>query len=266
MREKIRGAVCSCLSVRASPADGPARMALDRGGLFGKKGAMSSAAASRAEKAPPRLVGRPRRLTLDRLLDAAIEGGLQDLNMKELATRLDVGIATLYRYVENRDALIRLAAGRQAYRHVPPDTGQPWEEIVHEYAAALFSSTGQNPHLVTGFIDGRWGIAVELEFVDGFLGAMCARGFGEADAMSLYRQMTQVVLGAAVAAAHFGALASRGTSQARELAKVLDAWELDEVPHLRATVDDYADEEAACDWRPALDAILAAMVGKRAAA
>ena len=205
---------------------------------------------------PARAVGRPRRLTLDRLLDTAIELGLADLNMKDLAARLDVGIATLYRYVENRDALIRLAAGRQAIRSAPADVGQPWQDIVRDYAASLFSSVGQEPALLIGFLEARWGTAVELEFVDGFLAALGARGFAAKEAMWLYRSMAKIVLGAAVAANHFAALAARGTSQARELATALHAWDADELTHLRAASDDYADEAAAADWRALLDVVL----------
>lgn len=174
-----------------------------------------------------RAVGRPRRLTLDRLLDTAIELGLADLNMKDLAASLDVGIATLYRYVKNRDELIRLAAGRRAIRAMPADVGQPWQDIVRDYAASLFSSVGQDPGLLIGFLEARWGTAVELEFVDGFLGALRARGFAAGEALWLYRSMAKIVLGAAVAAGHFAALAARGTDQARELATALDTWDSD---------------------------------------
>jgi AcrR family transcriptional regulator len=212
---------------------------------------------------PSRGVGRPRRLTLEQLLDSAIEMGLADLNMKELAARLGVGIATLYRYVENREALIRLAAGRQATRSAPIDIGQPWEEIVREFAASLFSAVGHQPPLVVGFLEARWGIAVELEFVDAFLGALAARGFSAEEAMQLYRAMTKIVLGAAVAAGHFAALAGRGTSQARDLAGALAAWEPDELPHLRAAAADYADEAAAITWRDPLDAVLRDAAARR---
>jgi AcrR family transcriptional regulator len=190
------------------------------------------------------------------LLDAALDVGLAELSMKELAGRLGVGIATLYRYVDNRDALIRLAAGRRARRAAPVDTGQPWQEITCQYADSLFSSVGRDPALVVEFLEARWGIAVELEFVDTFLGALKRRGFHSEDALRLYRAMTKIVLGAAVAAGHFGALAGRGTSQARELASALAAWDADELPHLRAAADDYADEAAADDWREPLAAVL----------
>ncbi len=50
--------------------------------------------------------------------------GLADLNMKDLAARLGVGIATLYRYVANRDELIGRRPVAQAYRYKPADTGQ----------------------------------------------------------------------------------------------------------------------------------------------
>lgn len=212
-----------------------------------------------------RSVGRPRRLTLDHLLDTAIAMGLADLNMKDLAARLGVGIATVYRYVENREALIRLAAGRRAIRAMPVDTGQPWQEIVRDYAASLFSSVGQDASLVIGFLEARWGIAVELEFVDGFLGALATRGFDAPQAMALYRAMTKIVLGAAVAAGHFAALAARGTRQARELDEALGDWDADELPHLRAATADYADEAAATDWRPALDMMIAEVERRRCA-
>jgi len=107
-------------------------------------------------------VGRPRRLTLDQLLDTALDMGLADLSMKDLASRLEVGIATLYRYVDNREALIRLAAGRRARRAAPVDIGQPWQDITCQYAETLFSSVGRDAALVIEFIEARWGIAVEL--------------------------------------------------------------------------------------------------------
>ncbi|MET0269523.1 MAG: TetR family transcriptional regulator [Sphingomonas sp.] len=203
-----------------------------------------------------RSVGRPRRLTLERLLDTAIDMGLAEVSMKDLAARLGVGIATLYRYVENRDGLIRLASGRRAVRATPADIGQDWATLVRDYAAALFSSVGREPALVVGFLEARWGIAVELEFVDGFLGALAGRGVPADEAMRLYRAMAKIVLGAAVATGHFAALAARGADQARELTGALAGWEGDELPHLRAAAADYADEAAASDWRAPLEAVL----------
>lgn len=213
-----------------------------------------------------RAVGRPRRLTLDRLLDTAIELGLADLNMKDLAASLDVGIATLYRYVRNRDELVRLAAGRRAIRAMPADVGQAWQDIVRDYAASLFSSVGHEPALLIGFLEARWGTAVELEFVDGFLGALQARGFAASEALWLYRSMAKIVLGAAVAAGHFAALAARGTSQARELATALDTWDADELTQLRQASADYADEAAAADWRDLLDVVMQDMEARRSSA
>lgn len=229
---------------------------LDCGERIGKGGGVAADAPPEPAGNGARMVGRPRRLTLDQLLDAAIEAGLNDLNMKELAARLGVGIATLYRYVENRETLIRLATGRQASRQVPPDTGQDWAVLTRAYATTLFSSLGQNPHLLIGFVEGQWGVAVELEFVDAFLGAMTARGFTSDEALHLYRMMGQVVVGAAAAAGHFAALSARGEDQRRELSRALAEWEPDELPHLRAVADRYIDERAACDFLPALEAML----------
>ena len=209
-----------------------------------------------APASAPRLVGRPRRLTLDGLLDAAIEMGLADLNMKDLAVRLGVGIATLYRYVANRDELIRLASGRQAYRRKPIDTGQPLAEIVTDYAASLYSSIGSNPHLVIGFIEARLGIAAEIEFLDSYLAALRERGYTMVQAMELYRALGMVVLGAAAARAHFNALDAQGTDQATELDRAFAVWEPDELPDLRNAAEYYADADAICDWRSVLDRLI----------
>src|SRR5687767_8427203 len=60
-----------------------------------------------------RTIGRPRLLTRELVIDAAIEIGLAAISMKRLAEHLGVGTATLYQYVGSRDELLKLAAERQ---------------------------------------------------------------------------------------------------------------------------------------------------------
>ena len=67
-----------------------------------------------AEGAAPPRVGRPPRVQAPDIIAAAIEIGLDKVTLKQVADRLGVGIATLYRHVRNRDELVRLAAFRVA--------------------------------------------------------------------------------------------------------------------------------------------------------
>jgi AcrR family transcriptional regulator len=59
-----------------------------------------------------RPLGRPRMLTLEMIIVVAVDVGLEHFSMSAVATRLGVGVATLYSYVESRDALKALVASR----------------------------------------------------------------------------------------------------------------------------------------------------------
>jgi hypothetical protein len=52
--------------------------------------------ASADRDSPPLRAGRPRLLTLDQVVDGALEVGLDRFNMAMLAEHLGVGVATLY--------------------------------------------------------------------------------------------------------------------------------------------------------------------------
>jgi AcrR family transcriptional regulator len=203
-------------------------------------------------QAETRGVGRPRSLTIEQVLDAANEIGLAEVSMKRLSTQLGVGIATLYRYVENRDELIRLASARSAHREAPTDTGQPWPEIMLGYAESLYSSLGGNPQLIVTHMEGGLGTEVEVEFLDSFLNALMRRGFAAEQALELFHAMGWIVMGAAVARAYVTSLHSAGKTLERSLRQALAQREPQELPAIRASAALYGKENARSDWRAAL--------------
>lgn len=213
-----------------------------------------------------RPVGRPRRLTLDEVLDGARALGLDDLNIKDLAAHLGVGVATIYRYVDNRETLVRLAVGRTASQRLPEERGQDWRDAVREYAASLYHSVGANPDIVAGFLTGQFGLEVELEFADHIIGALTRRGFSPAEAMRCFRLIAQVAIGAAVVSRHYDALRTSQEEQERRLAEALARREPDELPALRQAAADFVDVAAARDWRPAVEAIILDIERRRATA
>ena len=83
-------------------------------------------------------VGRPRVLTEEQILDAALEIGLEHLTLKKLATKLNAGTTTLYQYFDSREALLE-AAALHAFNELPlpEDKGQNWVEFSYEYIMSL---------------------------------------------------------------------------------------------------------------------------------
>jgi AcrR family transcriptional regulator len=85
-----------------------------------------------------RTVGRPRRLTLDAIVDAACEVGIAKLEMSLVAERLNTGVATLYGYVRGRDHLLELVAQRLVGQALIKDEGQSWQDILREHATITY--------------------------------------------------------------------------------------------------------------------------------
>ena len=96
--------------------------------------------------------GRPRLLTHDEILDAAIEMGLETLTMKKLASELGVGTATLYQYFDSRRDLTR-AAAVHALSDVPlpKDKGQPWPELARDYVSLIQALLADNPTFLQSY-------------------------------------------------------------------------------------------------------------------
>ena len=78
---------------------------------------------------PPR-VGRPPRVSVPAIIQAALEIGLEQASLKQIAEKLGVAPATLYRHVRNRNELLRLAAFEltlaRRCRPAAPNTGRNW--------------------------------------------------------------------------------------------------------------------------------------------
>ncbi|MFH9667620.1 TetR/AcrR family transcriptional regulator [Streptomyces globisporus] len=65
--------------------------------------------------------GRPPRLSRERIADAALQGDVATLTMRELATRLGVSHSSLYRWVPDRDGVLDLVSGVMVERVLPAD-------------------------------------------------------------------------------------------------------------------------------------------------
>lgn len=143
--------------------------------------------------------GRPRLLTHEAILRAAVEIGLEGLTMKRLATYLGVGTATLYQYFDSRKMLIR-AAAVYALSDVPlpRDTGQSWIELSREYVQALQTLLAENPAFIHSQHHTDYGFEVQFQLIEGFLEAMARRHFSDELAMRLFNLLGMVAFAGAI--------------------------------------------------------------------
>jgi AcrR family transcriptional regulator len=196
-------------------------------------------------------------MTLDAVIAAAAELGLNRIEMTAVAERLGIGVATLYGYVESREHLVRLVAEHCSRREIVADRGQSWQDVLREHAATSFKIYQAHPHLIEQMLHAAVITHVEGGVMDGLLSVLIARGIRPADALSLYYEVNQIVVGAAVGLAYRRALETRLGGYATMIAAVLDGTTANELPALRACAD--AGEPASLGaYEPTLERVLAA--------
>lgn len=211
-----------------------------------------------------RPVGRPRRLMLEQVLDAGLEIGLEGLTMARVAARLGVAVAVLYGYVGSREELIRLASVRAASRHhFPEDGDQGWTAYVTEYAQALYDLLTGNLQLVSSYMSGELGPAVQVDGLERWLASLTKRGFSREEALRLHRSVSAVVIGAAASFAHVRALDAAGRSRSENVLQTLRARNVDEIPLLKMTADSFATEESVTEWADTLGFLLRGVAAAR---
>ncbi|WP_181008357.1 TetR/AcrR family transcriptional regulator C-terminal domain-containing protein [Sphingomonas montanisoli] len=151
-----------------------------------------------ASPTPRRPQGRPRRLTIDTIIDTACEIGIDRLDMAGLAAKLGTGVATLYGYVDNYDHLVHLTLQRLARSTLIVDHGQSWQAVLREHAAAIFAVYRRHPQLIGHMMDGTRRTLADIVYFDHVVKLLVDRGIAAPRALSLYFEVNQIVVGAAV--------------------------------------------------------------------
>lgn len=141
--------------------------------------------------------GRPAQISREQIVVAALEGNLDTLTMRELASRLGVTHGALYRWVPGRDALLNLISEVMVERILPSDapTKTRWRSWLARLAWAMhdeflavpgYASRTARPHRHNPESFGR--------LRDGVIGAFLAGGVSpDLAEQSWYIFGTQVV-------------------------------------------------------------------------
>lgn len=134
-------------------------------------------------------VGRPRRLTTDDVvaaaLDIADDLGLESLSMPSLAKHLGVGTMTLYGYVENKEDLLdkmaaRLFDGLEAREH------QHWREELLAFFADFRDAALAHPTLAQLLATGRITIPAVFDILESFFQDMTDDGLSVDEAVRVF--------------------------------------------------------------------------------
>jgi AcrR family transcriptional regulator len=198
-------------------------------------------------------VGRRPRLTMNQLLDAALEMGLEQLTIAGLAAKLGTGMAAVYRLVESRDDLV-LKAAAHAANIIPPvvDAGQGWREYLFAYAEQVLRVLSRDQSYLVRFLEGGLGPEVQMDQMEAALQALVARGFEPHDALRIVRSVTLLVLGAATATVHLAGACATRIGQAEAARSAIAKRPREQVPVLAGLAEAYGDEALMADWRTPL--------------
>lgn len=212
---------------------------------------------------PKKAAGRPRRITLDAVVEAACDLGIDSFEMTSVAERLGIGVATLYGYVQHRDHLVRLAAARCARREQIVDRGQSWQDVVREHASVTFEIYVNWPQLVAQTMSATVGSHTEVIAMEGVLALLIDRGVPPEDAANLYYGVNQIVIGAAVGVAYMRAIEAREGSYDALVERLIGDRDPAETPAIRACSARPGPPSAIGDYHTVLEALLRTQEAKR---
>src|SRR3954469_3063186 len=204
--------------------------------------APGSAAWWSARAVPPaeRGRGRPRRsfeTIVSIAADLVDELGVDGVNMRLLAQRLDTGTATLYRHVSGKDELMVYVLDSRMGEIVAAYDAQParprsWREALERIAFAYRRFLDAHPN-VLALLVGRLPVGPHaLTIRERSLAALTEHGFSQALAARAFTTLVQYVVGSAVTQA--GSPAPDEAAAVRDYYRSLDAAAY---PHVAAAAE-----------------------------
>lgn len=142
---------------------------------------------------------RPRKLSRDKILDAAIElidtDGLEALTMRRLGERLGVEAMSLYRHVGNKAALLDGVHDALLGRMKVEPTGEAWDEDLRRIARAFRALLAEHARALPMFATRTATGPRALDQVEAGLEVLERTGLSPARAMSTFQVIFAYVVG-----------------------------------------------------------------------
>lgn len=180
--------------------------------------------------------GRPQLVDRDRIVAAAMELGLNDLSMHQLARHLGVSPATLYRYVASKEALLEACVDAFCERIALPETSLPWKDYLEHLGVAFLAAIEASP--------GAHGYGTRMgpntpaayAILDRSFTVLLNAGLSHELAFNAYSLVVDHAFTTAAKRARLAALQANPTATDRSLLAMNDA-DLSDFPALAATLE-----------------------------
>jgi AcrR family transcriptional regulator len=187
-----------------------------------------------------RPAGRPRLLTIERIVREADRLGPDGFTMTAVAEGLGVSVGTLYQYVSDRDELIRLVlAERMKNLPIPQDSGQHWTTYLRDYVDGLVAALSSDTYNVVHFYSMGSMLQLELRVSEAFYAAMVARGFALEEAVEIHGNASVIAIGAAMARGRDRIAVERSGSVPAAMDEALSDLDPQELPLVREAIPAY---------------------------
>ncbi|MES2488966.1 MAG: TetR family transcriptional regulator [Pseudomonadota bacterium] len=220
-------------------------------------------AAAGPAKAGASRVGRPPSVTVQAIVAAALEIGLEKVTLKQIADQLGVAQATLYRHVNNRDELLRLAAFQLTLqRQLPTAANAHWSDLAVRYAESLYAAFVSEPQLINQLLKGELGPHAEVDVLEPFLSAICQHGFSELEGVQLFHSIGMISIGAAAGAIGLKASKAAGKPWNESMRRTLAERDEAELVQIRRVLPATLNIDP-IPWLPSLYALLTGIAAAR---
>jgi len=205
--------------------------------------------------APARRRGRPRKLTPEAIVAAAIalldRDGAEALSMRRLGAELGVEAMSLYRHVPSRRALLDAVADGLAAEIEPDERAAEWPDALRSLAGEIRAVARRHPAAFTLVGVRVLGTTGALAPVEAALASLRGGGFTPARAISAYRLVIAYARGYALS----------------ELAGfAVEVPPTDRHPAIRSLSRRLASEPSEISFRAGLETILGGLRAEREAA
>ncbi|MFZ4841992.1 TetR/AcrR family transcriptional regulator [Mycetocola saprophilus] len=187
---------------------------------------------------PPRRPGRPVEFNRNRVLDTAglmlMNGGIEGLTMRRLASGSGTTLAAIYRHLGDKEGVLSAVLDRFS-EDIPrtPTHGTPQDRML-AIGDGMYAVLVTRPWIVDILRRGGSTGTGALWFAEEFIAAAEELGATPVDALNTYRALWNYVLGALLTRVEPERTLEADTPLAR---KILAAAERDKLPRVRAYID-----------------------------
>jgi AcrR family transcriptional regulator len=143
--------------------------------------------------------GRPRKVTTEEIVAAALAIGLDRATIRNVAERLGLTVPGLSYHVRTRDELLQMVSDRTLrVLHLQEDDRRSFPEVLLGYAEGLYELFSQQPVLIAHSVTGHAHMKHAGDYLSRLVERAVRDGYDAAIALENIRHVTTTVIGAAV--------------------------------------------------------------------